>query len=184
MNIVAFAGPLRRASLNRRLLAVGVEALRPHAEIDLLDLKGLDLPIYDGDLEEKDGVSPGARTLKDRIAAAQGILLATPEYNHSIPGPLKNAIDWASRPPDNPFRGKTALLIGASPGQFGAVRGIAAVRIVLNALNVLVLPQTVMLPHADKAFDAAGRLNDPKIQAQIEKACAELARVTRLLAGG
>jgi len=184
MNIVAFAGSLRQASLNRRLLAVGVEALRPHAEIDVVDLKELNLPIYDGDLEEKEGVPPGVRKLKDRIAAAHGILLATPEYNNSIPGPLKNAIDWASRPPDNPFRGRTVLLIGASPGQLGAVRGIAAARIVLNALNALVLPQTVMLPHADKAFDAAGRLTDPKIQAQIEKACAELARVTRLLSGG
>ena len=183
MIIVAFAGSLRKASLNRRLLAAGVEALRPHATIDVVDLKELALPIYDGDLEETHGVPAGVRTFKDRVAAGHGILLATPEYNHSIPGPLKNAIDWASRPPDNPFRGKVALLVGASPGQFGAVRGIAALRPVLTALNAHLLPQTVMIQHADKAFDTDGRLVDPKIQAQIEKACAELVRVTRLLAG-
>jgi chromate reductase len=183
LTIVAIAGSLRQGSLNRRLLAAGVEAIRPHAAVEVVDLKPLDLPLYDGDLEERAGPPPGARTLKEKIGAAHGILLATPEYNHSIPGVLKNAIDWASRPPGNPFRGKVVLLMGASTGQFGALRGLAAVRIVLTALQAHVLPQTVMVPDAGAAFDPAGRPVDPKIQAQIDKACAELCRVTGLLAG-
>ena len=184
MKILAFAGSMRAGSFNRKLLQAGIDALRPQAEIDHLDLRDLALPLYDGDLEEKEGLPAGAKAFKTRIAAAQGILLATPEYNHSVPGTLKNAIDWASRPPDNPFRGKVVLLMGASPGQFGAVRGIAVVRASLIALFAHVLPQTVMLARADQGFDAEGRLADPKVKSQVEKACAELVRVTRLMNAG
>jgi len=184
MTILAFAGSLRKGSLNRKLLTVAVEALRGKAEIDLLDLREVAMPIYDGDLEADQGLPEGARRFKQRIAAADAFLIATPEYNNSVPGPLKNAIDWASRPPDNPFRGKVVQLMGASPGQFGAVRGALAVRLILTALAAIVLPSTVLIARADQAFDEAGRLKDPKSNAQIEKACAELLRMTGLLRGG
>ncbi len=181
MNILAFAGALRAGSFNRKLLAAALEFLQGKADLDRLDLREITMPLYDGDLEAREGLPEGALRFKGRIAAADALLIATPEYNHSIPGTLKNAIDWASRPPDNPLRGKVVQLMGASPGQFGAVRGVLAVRQVLTALNAFVLPSTVQIARADQAFDEAGRLKDPKSAAQVEKACAELLRVTALL---
>ena len=183
MKILAFAGSLRAGSLNRKLLAVALESLQGKADLDRLDLKEVTMPLYDGDIESREGLPEGALRFKGRIAAADALLIATPEYNNSVPGTLKNAIDWASRPPDNPFKGKVALLMGASPGQFGAVRGVLAVRQVLNALNTIVLPQTIQIAHADQAFDEAGRLKDPKSAALVEKACTELLRVATLLKG-
>ncbi|MBI4169021.1 MAG: NAD(P)H-dependent oxidoreductase [Acidobacteria bacterium] len=181
MRILTFAGSLRAGSFNRKLLNVAVETLRSRADIDLLDLREVAMPLYDGDLEEKEGLPEGARRFKARIAAADAILIATPEYNNSVPGPLKNAIDWASRPPDNPFKGKVVLLMGASPGQFGAVRGVLAVRLILTALSAIVIPQMGLIPRADQAFDEAGALKDPKSRNQVEKACAELLRVAAAL---
>lgn len=183
MKILAFAGALRTGSFNRKLLGVAVASLHTKAEVDLLDLREVMMPLYDGDLETREGLPEGARRFKQRIAAADTLLICTPEYNHSIPGTLKNAIDWASRPPDNPFRGKIVQLMGASPGQFGAVRGVLAVRQVLTALNAVVLPSTVQIARADQAFDESGRLKDSKSAAQVEKACAELLRFTALLKG-
>ena len=181
MTILAFAGALRAGSFNRKLLGVAVEALRGQADIDLLDLREVPMPPYDGDIEANQGLPEGARKFKERIAAADALLICTPEYNHSIPGTLKNAIDWASRPPGNPFKGKVALLMGASPGPYGAVRGVLALRQVLTALGVLILPATVQIIRAGEAFDASGKLVDPKSTAQVEKTCAELLLVTRLM---
>lgn len=181
MRLLAFAGALRAASFNRRLVRIAAEALRGKAEIDLLDLREVAMPLYDGDLEETQGLPEGARAFKARIAAAQALVIATPEYNNSVPGTLKNAIDWASRPPGNPFRGKVVLLLGASPGRFGAVRGVLAVRQVLTALNAVVIPQAVHIARADQAFDEQGRLKDPRSQSSVEKACAELLRITAAL---
>ena len=181
MKILAFAGALRAGSLNRKLLAVALESLRGQAEVDELDLRSIPMPPYDGDIEANEGLPENALAFKQRIAAAQGLLIVSPEYNNSIPGTLKNVIDWASRPPGNPFRGKVALLMGASPGQFGAVRGVLALRQVLNALAVVVLPGTVQIAHADQAFDDRGKLKDAKSAGMVEKACAELIRVTSAL---
>lgn len=183
MKILAFAGALRAGSYNRRLLGVAVESLRGQADVDRLDLRDVAVPPYDGDIEAGDGLPEGARRFKERIAAADALVIASPEYNWSIPGTLKNAIDWASRPPGNPFKGKPALLMGASPGQFGAVRGVQALRQVLASLGVFVLPGTVQIARADHAFDQEGRLLDLKSAAQVDKACAELVRVTRLMKG-
>ena len=182
LRILAFAGALRAGSYNRKLLAVAVGAIGDRATIDLLDLRDVPLPLYDGDVETRDGLPESARRLKARIAAADALLISTPEYNNSIPGTLKNAVDWASRGGDNPFRGRTALLMGASPGAYGAVRGVLALRQSLNALGVLVLPMTVQIAHADAAFDDAGALRDPKSRALVEKACGELLRVAAALA--
>jgi len=181
MTILAFAGALRAGSFNRKLLSVAVEALRGQADIDLLDLRDVPMPPYDGDIEANQGLPEGARKFKERIVAADALLICSPEYNHSIPGTLKNVIDWASRPPGNPFKGKVALLMGASPGPYGAVRGVLVLRQVLTALGVLILPATVQIIRAGEAFDASGKLVDPKKAAQVEKTCAELLLVTRLM---
>lgn len=183
MRILAFAGSYRGGSLNRKLLANAVEALRGRAEIDLLDLREVAMPIYDGDLEARDGLPDGAKRFRERIAAADALLVATPEYNNSIPGGLKNAVDWASRPPDQPFKGKPALLLSASPGQFGGVRAVLALRQVLTALMAVVIPNTVSVSHADQAFDAGGALKDQRQRATVERACAELLRFAAALKG-
>jgi len=183
MKVLAFAGALRAGSHNRKLLGVAVEALRDQADVDRLDLREVPMPPYDGDIEANEGLPEGARAFKLRIAAADALLIASPEYNWSIPGTLKNVIDWASRPPNNPFKGKVALLMGASPGAYGAVRSVLALRQVLTALGVLILPSTVQIARADQAFDEAGKLKDPKSTALVEKACAELVRVTGLMKG-
>lgn len=181
MKILAFAGALRAGSYNRKLLGVAIGALDGQAEIDRLDLREVPMPPYDGDIEANEGLPATAVAFKKRIAAADALLIASPEYNWSIPGTLKNVIDWASRPPENPFRGKVALLMGASPGAYGAARSILALRQVMTALGVLAIPNTVQIAHADQAFDENGRLKDPKSAAMVEKACAELVRVTRLV---
>jgi chromate reductase, NAD(P)H dehydrogenase (quinone) len=181
MRILAFAGSLRSGSHNRKLLAVAVRAIGTRAQVDTLDLRDVAMPLYDGDLEQRDGLPEGARAFKARITAAEALLIATPEYNNSVPGPLKNAIDWASRPPDNPFRGRTVLLLGASEGSFGAVRGVLAVRQILTALHALVIPAYVTLAHAQNAFDPAGELKDAKDTARVARACDELLRVTAAL---
>jgi NAD(P)H-dependent FMN reductase len=183
MKILAFAGSLRSGSFNRRLVLLAAGTLRGQSDVDLLDLREVAMPPYDGDIEAKDGLPEGARQFKQRIAAADALLICSPEYNWSIPGTLKNVIDWASRGDGNPFKGKVALLMGASPGAYGAVRSALALRQVLCALAVFVLPTTVQIGRADEAFDAAGRLIDPRSQAQVDKACAELVRVTRLMKG-
>ncbi|MFQ5878186.1 MAG: NADPH-dependent FMN reductase [Acidobacteriota bacterium] len=176
MRVLAFAGSLRSGSLNRRLLDAAIRALEGKAEIDRLDLRDVPMPLFDADLEERQGLPAPAREFKRRIEAADAVLIATPEYNNSIPGPLKNAIDWASRPPSNPFRRKTVLLMGASPGRFGAVRGVLALREVLTALFATVIPNAVHVAGADGAFDDDGNLKDPDSRASVERACSELLR--------
>lgn len=118
MRILAFAASLRAASFNRKLIKQAVTILRvaPGVEVDLADFHEFEMPMYDGDLEARDGIPAGGREFIRRIQEADGLVIATPEYNGGIPGSLKNAIDWASRTDPIPFEGKPILLIGASPG--------------------------------------------------------------------
>jgi chromate reductase len=158
--LVALCGSLRRESFNRRLLRLAVEVAQGQgARVDVVELRDLALPLYDGDLEAEQGLPPGAEQLKARIAAAQGLLIASPEYNHSIPGTFKNAIDWATRG-SNPFAGKVAALMGASTGGFGAVRSLQHLRQVLMARGAWIVPALVTISNAAQAFDEQGRLKD------------------------
>lgn len=181
--VLAFAGSLRSGSLNRRLLAVAAETLRGKAEVDLLDLRDVMMPIYDGDIEARDGLPEGAQRFRERIAAADALLIATPEYNNSIPGGLKNAVDWASRGPHQPFKGKPVLLLSASPGPFGGVRSVLALRLSLTSLMAVVIPNTVSVGRADQAFDESGALKDQRQRDSVERACAELLRFAAALKG-
>lgn len=167
VKIFAISGALRQGSFNRKFLKAAVRKIK-NATVDLADLHEFDLPLYDGDVEAR-GLPEGVVRLKERIAASDALLLATPEYNHSVPGTFKNAIDWASRPPGNPFSSKVALIISASPGYFGGVRSQLHLRQVLMSLRVLVLPELITLAGADKAFDEAANLTDPRIDAQLQK---------------
>jgi chromate reductase, NAD(P)H dehydrogenase (quinone) len=181
LRFLGLAGALRAGSFNRRLLLIAAEALRAHGAVEVLDSAALVMPLYDGDVETRDGLPDAARRLRERIAGCDALVIATPEYNNSVPGVLKNAIDWASRPPDQPFRGRPVLLLSASPGPYGGVRAVMAVRLSLASLGAIVLPTAFSLPHADKAFDEAGQLADPRQRAQLERACAEAARITAAL---
>jgi chromate reductase len=158
--ILAVAGSLRAGSYNRKLLALLVEQARAQgAEVDVVDLKALALPVYDGDIEAQ-GLPPAAVDLRERISKAQGLLISSPEYNASIPGGLKNAIDWASRPSTSIFKGKWAALSGASPGMFGTVRMQPHLRQSLTHLGVNLLPDQFLVSHANEAFTEEGRLKD------------------------
>lgn len=185
--ILAFAGSLRRDSYNKKLVRIAAEGARKAgAEVTYLDLRELALPIFDEDLEAEQGLPPGGRRLKDLLLAHDGFLISSPEYNSSISGALKNAIDWASRPAEGEkplecFEGKVAMLMAASPGMLGGLRGLVTVRAVLGNIGTIVLPQQVAVSKAHEAFADDGSLKDAKKHASIEKLGADLASFLRRL---
>jgi chromate reductase len=160
MRVLGIAGSLRRDSHNRKLLRAAAYALPPGWE--LVEWRGLgDLPAFDEDLEGGE-VPASVQSLRDAIADADAVLIATPEYNASVPGALKNALDWASRPFEtNVFRGKAVLVIGASTGLFGAVWAQAEVRKALKFMKAHVLEEELPIGMADAAFALNGALVDP-----------------------
>jgi chromate reductase len=159
IKVLAFAGSLRQASLNRSLLRAAVERTPEGMSIEVFDLKGV--PLYDGDVEAA-GDPEGVRAFKAAIAAADGLLIATPEYNHGVPGVTKNAVDWASRPPRGAvLSGKPVGIIGASPGITGTARGQSQLRQAFEFTNSYCMPQPELLVFkAHEKFDAEGRLTD------------------------
>jgi chromate reductase, NAD(P)H dehydrogenase (quinone) len=171
--ILAFAGSLRAASFNKQLVHLAADAARAAgAEVTVVDLRDLALPIFDQDLEDVQGLPPGAKTLKNLMRESEGFLIASPEYNSSMTAALKNAIDWASRaenddePPLVAFRGKAAVLFAASPGALGGMRGLVHFRALLGNLGMHVLPDQVTIPVAHEAF-ADGKLRDERKGAQV-----------------
>jgi chromate reductase len=174
MRILGISGSLRRGSHNSRLLRAAGDALPPGA--DLVEWDGLrDLPAFDEDLESTP--PPAVQDLLDAIEEADAILIATPEYNASLPGALKNALDWASRPfPDNVLRDKPAAVIGASTGLFGAVWAQAEVRKVLKTSGAHVLESELPVGMADMAFDEQGGLADPDLAERLHDLVSDLAR--------
>jgi chromate reductase len=162
VRIAAVAGSLRNGSLNRKLLALAVrEAEKAGAAVDVLDLKLLALPVYDQDVEDAGLPEPVVR-LKDILTRAQGLIIATPEYNGSIPGGLKNAIDWASRPgpPPNPFKDKPVLVMGATPGPAGTLYSQSHLRQSFVNLGAWTMPGFIAISRADQAFDERGELRE------------------------
>jgi len=185
--ILAFAGSLRSASLNRKLLAVAVAGARAAgAEVTPVDLRDFALPLYDGDLEAAQGIPPAARKLKDLFIAYHGLLVACPEYNTSVTAVLKNTLDWISRQDGAesglvPFEGKVAGLFSASPGPFGAVRSLEAVRGILMSLGCVVIPRRVAVPRAHEAFAEDGSMKDPKQVEAVHGVAGEVVRVVAKL---
>ena len=159
LRILGIAGSLRAASLNRALLRAAADLAPDGMTIEAFDLAAV--PLYNGDVEAV-GDPPGVVAFKRAIAAADGVLMATPEYNHGVPGVMKNAIDWASRPPrEAPLGGKPVGLIGASPGQTGTARGQSQLRQAFEFTNSYCLPQPELLVfRAHEKFDPEGRLTD------------------------
>jgi NAD(P)H-dependent FMN reductase len=189
--ILAFAGSARRDSLNKKLARVAAEAAgAAGAEVSFVDLDDYPMPIYHGDLEAAEGMPENARKVRELFIAHDALLIASPENNQSVTSLLKNTIDWLSRGIGDgkgtnsglaPFRGKVAGLLGASPGAFGAVRALPHLRQILSALGVAVLPAQVALPHAHEAFEADGRLKDPRVVKSVESLAASLVDMARRL---
>lgn len=167
IRILAINGSARRDSLNRKLLEIAVQGARDAgAEVTIASLADFDLPIYDGDLEAEHGLPNGARELQALVEMQDALLIATPEHNGGYTALLKNAIDWISRPRRDGssgvalLAGKSAALVSASPGQLGGLRSQAAMRVVLDKLGMLVIPQALALSMAHEAFDANGQMKD------------------------
>lgn len=186
--ILAFAGSTRTDSYNKKLVKIAAEGARKAgAQVTYLDLRDLPMPLFDEDLEAQQGIPENVRKFKELMKAHQGLLIASPEYNSSITAVLKNAIDWASRPePGEPslacFTGKVAAIMSASPGGLGGLRGLVHVRSILGNINVLVLPEQKAISSAYDAFDADGRLKDPKQQEAIEQLGQKVATIVAKLA--
>ncbi len=173
MQVLGIAGSLRRGSHNTMLLRAAAELLPPPAELEIFDrLKAV--PPYDED--DDIGRGPvGAARLRDAIESADAVLIASPEYNSSVPGQLKNALDWASRPfPENALQGKPVAVVGASTGMFGAVWSQAETRKVLGAIGARVIDRDLPVPHADRAFTDDGRLADPELRERYAEILDEL----------
>jgi chromate reductase len=158
LRVLGIAGSLRQGSINRRLLAATGELAPAGVRIDIADIGGV--PLYDGD-RDNDRERPAAvERLRRQVADADALLIATPEYNHSVPGVLQNAIDWVSRPAGrSPFTGKPVGVMGASPGALGAARAQQQLKLVLMSTLAEVMPHAgVAVGMANEKFDATGAL--------------------------
>jgi len=163
--ILAFSGSARAESFNQRLVGIAAAGARAAgAEVTLVNLADYPMPFFNQDLEDRDGMPEHARAFKRLLAAHDGFLIASPEYNSAFTPLLKNTLDWASRTEsdDEPglmaFKGKVAVIMAASPGGFGGIRSLMLLRLFLNHLAVLVLPDQLVVPFAHKAFNPDGSL--------------------------
>lgn len=174
MRILGIAGSLRQGSHNRKLLRAAT--LTVPSGVELVAWEGLaDIPAFDEDLETTP--PPVVQAFLDDVRAADAVLIATPEYNASLPGALKNALDWASRPfPDNVLKDKPAAVVGASTGLFGAVWAQAEVRKVLKATGAHVLEDELPVGLADGAFAPGGGLADPELATRLHDLVGDLVR--------
>ncbi|MCX5805990.1 MAG: NAD(P)H-dependent oxidoreductase [Proteobacteria bacterium] len=179
ISILGFAGSLRKGSFNKAILRAAVELLPEEAELDIFDLEGI--PPFNQDLESQ--MPERVKEFKQKIRAADAILIATPEYNYSVPGVLKNAIDWASRPyGDNVFSGKPLALMGASIGMLGTARAQYHLRQTLVFLNVYPLNQPeIMIPFVEQKIDENGNLADEKTRSKIKELIESLISWTKRL---
>ena len=177
VHILGFAGSLRKQSYNRAILAAALEMVPDDASLEIFDLEGIPPFNQDLELQPPDKV----KEFKARIRAADAILIATPEYNYSIPGVLKNAIDWASRPyGDNAFDGKPVAMMGASVGTLGTARAQYHLRQSFVFLNMCPMNQPeVMVSFAQDKVDSSGRLTDEKTRKKIKELLESLVTWTR-----
>lgn len=173
-SVLAISGSLRARSYNTSALKFAIEAAPPLLEIELFGLH--DIPPYNEDVRQK-SYPPGVAAFREKVRKAAAVLIATPEYNRSIPGVLKNAIDWTSRPPDQPWAGKPIAIMGVSPGRFGTARAQHDLHKVLVALDTYIMNKPdVMISHAETAFDANGVLTDKRAADQITSQLLEFSR--------
>lgn len=178
IHVLGFSGSLRKGSYNTGLLRAATEMLPDGMTLEIFDL--IDIPLYNGDVEAA-GMPEAVQRFRGRIAAADALLIACPEYNHSLTGVLKNAIDWGSRPPDQPLSGKPVALMGGGGG-FGTVRAQVHLRYLLTNLNMLQLNKPdVLVARIHERFDEAGNLTDEATRDKIRNMLEALAEWTRRL---
>ena len=169
LNVLIFAASLRADSLNRQLAALAASVARQAgATVDLASMREFDVPSYDGDIEQSDGIPKGAHELRRRLIACDAFIVASPEYNGSMPGMFKNLIDWTSRFRPQPFDGKQGLLMSASPSMNGGNRGLWALRMPLEHLGARVYPDMFSLAQAHKAI-SGGDIADAVLKARFDK---------------
>jgi chromate reductase len=177
MRVLGISGSLRRESHNTRLLRGARQLLPPGLELELFERLG-EIPPYNEDDEHR--VPPAVAALKAAIADADAVLIATPEYNGSIPGQLKNALDWVSRPPSQtPLRGKPAAVLGASTSLFGAVWAQAELRKVLSTIGARVVDRELPIPQALEALGEDGLPRDPAARDAMQATLSELVELAR-----
>lgn len=182
LTVLGFAGSLRRGSYNRALLRAAQEEMPAGMKLDLFEIG--EIPLYNADVEAEGDPEPVSR-FKQAIREADGLLIATPEYNHGVPGVTKNAIDWASRPPrQSPLDGKPVAILGASPGITGTARGQSQLRQAFEFTNSYCMPQPEILVYqAHQKFDEEGRLTDAKTREYLGRFLAAFGQWIRRLRG-
>lgn len=175
IKILALTGSTRVESLNKKLLLEAASIARLNgANITIIDLKDYSLPLYDGDLESKEGMPANAKRLRKLMIENQIIMIASPEYNGSVPPVLKNAIDWASRGEEggssrNAFTDKKFILMSTSPGSQGGSRGLVHLRSIIENIGGTVVKEQISIPNGSTAFEPNGKLKDPKQEAELQK---------------
>jgi len=180
MFVLAISGSLRVGSHNTRLLRAMRGLLPAGTELEVFS-RLAEIPPYSED--EEDALPPAIAALKAAIAGADAVLISTPEYNGSIPGQLKNALDWVSRPPAaSPLRGKPAAVVGASTGMFGAVWAQAELRKVLKAIGARVVDRELPIAHAHETLADDGLPHEPAAREQLKAILAELVQAARPVA--
>ena len=175
IRVLAFAGSSRDKSFNRRLVRIAASGAElAGAEVEVLEFKDYPMPLMDEGFEARNGLPEKAILFKEKLLNCDGMLISSPEYNGSITPLLKNALDWASRAgssdekPLSAFKNKTALLMSASPGSWGGMRGLVPLRMLLGNLGVTVIPRYRCVSSAYNAFNEDGSLSDPKLHKTVE----------------
>ena len=185
--LLAFSGSTRKDSFNQMLVQIAAGGSREAgAEVTIVELRDFPLPLFDQDFETAEGQPENAKRFKQLMVEHDGFLVASPEYNSSISGVLKNTIDWISRPvkgepPLIAFAGKVATIMSASPGGLGGLRGLVHVRSILSSLGVIVLPAQTAVANAYEAFSPNGSLKDGRKQAKLIELGKELATILKKL---
>ena len=184
VHIIGISGSLRKDSFNTKLLNEARELLPTGMTMEIISIE--DIPLYnaDHDLPAAEQRPAAVQQFRDQLAKAQGFLIASPEYNYSIPGGLKNAIDWASRGKDSPMMNKAMAIMGATPGMWGTVRMQIAFKPILQFLNITAVQKPeILISQADKKFNADGKLTDEKARELITQLLNELKSIIIKLKG-
>lgn len=189
-HIVVLAGSLRKDSCNKKIAKIAAKSAEDAgAQVTYIDLADYPMPLYDGDIEESQGIPSNGLKLKVIFEAADGFIIASPEYNSSISAVLKNTIDWVSRQKDkdekplSAYTDKTALLLSASPGALGGLRGLVHLRSLLSNINVYVLPGQKTISNAYEAFDDKGHLKKESDLKSVDNLVIKFIETTRKLKG-
>ncbi|MGS2720503.1 NADPH-dependent FMN reductase [Paraglaciecola aestuariivivens] len=189
IKILAFAGSGRKDSVNKKVLAVAAQgAQEAGAQVTIVNLEDFDMPIFTEDLEAEKGMHPGAQKFKELLISHDGFLIASPEYNSAYSALFKNAIDWASRKTGDEailaaFKGKVAGIMAASPGALGGMRVLVVLRMLMENLGTMVLPNQKAIGAAMNKFDADGNMTDEKVEKGLKNLGKELVETVAKLKG-